>query len=150
MAFPRSCGGNASSRMACESGCMTPPVRPWMIRNITSTGSDGAIPHKIDADVKPAIDKSSRRLRPNTDASQLVIGSTIALAAMYDVSTHVDSSTVADKLPAMCERETFTTVVSSTTMKVPHMTATAVSHGLTNGSDSSGVVVSFIERTRSR
>ena len=33
----------------------------------------------------------------------------------------------------MCESYTFTTVVSSTTMNVPHITAMAVSQGLTCG-----------------
>ncbi len=38
---------------------------------------------------------------------------------------------VAERLPAMCGSETFTTVVSSTSMKVPNMTAMATIHGLT-------------------
>src|SRR6185295_4620386 len=74
-----------------------------------------------------------RRLRPNVRASQPVIGRTIALATRYDVRTHVDSSIVADRLPAMCGSETLTTVVSSTSMNVANMTATATSHGLTCG-----------------
>src|SRR5262245_42849507 len=95
------------------------------------------MPHSIDASVKPVIERMSRRLRPKNEASHPVIGSTIALAAMYDVRTHVDSSTDADRLPAMCESDTFTTVVSSTTMNVPNITAIAVSHGLTGGAASS-------------
>ena len=42
----------------------------------------------------------------------------IALATRYDVSAHVASSIVADRLPAMCGSDTLTTVVSSTSMKV--------------------------------
>src|SRR5580765_4148893 len=55
----------------------------------------------------------------------------MALATRYDVSAQVDSSTVAERLPAMCGSDTFTTVVSSTSMKVANMTATATIHGLT-------------------
>src|SRR5258708_4514797 len=39
---------------------------------------------------------------------------------------------VADRLPAMWGSETFTTVVSSTSMKVPNITATAMIQGLTS------------------
>src|SRR6186997_1204968 len=37
---------------------------------------------------------------------------------------------LADRLPAMWGSDTFTTVVSSTSMKVAHITETAISHGL--------------------
>jgi hypothetical protein len=47
------------------------------------------------------------------------------------VRTHLDSSIVADRLPAICGSETLTTVVSSTSMKVANITATATIHGLT-------------------
>src|SRR5438132_3861639 len=59
----------------------------------------------------------------------------MALATRYDVSAQVDSSIVADRLPAMCGSETFTTVVSSTSMNVANMTATATIQGLTCRSD---------------
>ena len=64
-------------------------------------------------------------------ASQPVIGRMIALATRYDVSAHVASSIVAERLPAMCGSDTLTTVVSSTSMKVANITATAMIHGLT-------------------
>src|SRR5262249_32960772 len=102
-----------------------------MTRNTMRAGRFGAMPQNIDATVQATTERSRRRFRPKKLASQPVIGSTIALAAMYDVSTHVDSSIVADRLPAICDSDTFTTVVSSTTMNVPNMTAIAVSHGLT-------------------
>src|SRR5206468_2820521 len=59
------------------------------------------------------------------------MGRMIALATRYDVRTHVDSSIVADRLPAMCGSDTFTTVVSRTSMKVANMTAIATIQGLT-------------------
>ncbi len=90
----------------------------------------GARPHRNDAAVKPMTEIISRRLRPKTLASQPVIGRMIALATRYDVSAHVASSMVADRLPAMCGSDTLTTVVSSTSMKVANITETAMSHGL--------------------
>ena len=55
--------------------------------------------------VKPVTDVMSSRLRPNCVASHPVSGSTIAFATRYDVSTHVDSSIVADRFPAMCDSD---------------------------------------------
>ena len=55
----------------------------------------------------------------------------MALATRYDVSAQVASSVVAAMLLAMCGSDTLTTVVSSTSMKVANMTATATIHGLT-------------------
>src|SRR5579872_5722539 len=98
---------------------------------MTSVGRFGASPHSSDEIVKPVTDAISRRLRPNVRASHPVIGSTIALATRYDVSTHVDSSIVADRFPAICGSDTLTTVVSSTSMNVANMTAIATIHGLT-------------------
>ena len=112
---------------------MAPPVAPWIRRKSTSSGRLGASPQRSDEIVKPVTDDISSRLRPNVRASHPVIGSTIALATRYEVSTQVDSSIVADRLPAMCGSETFTTVVSSTSMNVANITATATSHGLTCG-----------------
>src|SRR5947209_6651297 len=96
-----------------------------MIRNMTSEASVGATPHKNDARVKPVIDSNKRRLRPNVAASHPVIGRMIAFATRYDVSAQVASSVVAARLLAMCGSETFTTVVSNTSMKVANMTAMA-------------------------
>src|SRR3954470_5593778 len=101
-----------------------------MIRKITRAARFGAAPHKNDDSVKPVIDSSTRRLRPNVGASQPVIGRMIAFATRYDVSAHVASSTVAERLPAMGGRDTFTTVVASTSMNVANMTETAISQGL--------------------
>src|SRR5438067_10677601 len=61
------------------------------------------------------------------------MGRMMALATRYDVSAHVASSVVADRLPAMWGSETLTTVVSSTSIKVPVITAIATSHGLIFG-----------------
>jgi hypothetical protein len=69
------------------------------------------------------------------------MGRIIALATRYEVSVQVASSTVADRFPAMCGRETFTTVVSSTSIKVLDMTATAISQGLISGRACEGELI---------
>src|SRR5262249_45996093 len=124
-------GGNASSSTACESGCSAPPVAPCMTRNAMSDGRFGASPHRNDDTVKPTTDAISRFLRPKTLASHPVIGRMMAFARRYDVNTHVASSIVADRLPAMWGSDTLTTVVSSTSMKVANITEMAMIHGLT-------------------
>ena len=89
------------------------------------------MPQRKDETVKPVTDIISSRLRPKVAASQPVIGRMIALATRYEVSTHVASSIVADIVAAMCGSDTLTTVVSSTSMKVPNITAIATIQGLT-------------------
>src|ERR1700754_1834143 len=54
----------------------------------------------------------------------------MALATRYAVNTHVDSSTLADRLPAMCGSATLATLVSSTSMNVASITVPAITHGL--------------------
>jgi hypothetical protein len=61
------------------------------------------------------------------------MGRTTALAARYEVNTQVASFTVAERLPAMCGRLTFTTVVSSTTMAALIMTAMEAGQGFRRG-----------------
>ena len=103
------------------------------MRNKINVGRFGAKPHSADASVNPMVEASSSRLRPNCRASQPAIGRIIAFATRYEVSTHVASSTVAETLPAMCGSDTFTTVVSSTSMNVLSMTDMATIHGFTCG-----------------
>src|SRR6187397_1447900 len=104
------------------------------MRKKMRAGRFGAMPQRNDEIVKPVTDIINRRFRPNVAASQPVIGRMMALATRYDVNTHVASSIVADIVAAMCGSDTFTTVVSSTSMKVPNITAIATIHGLTRGS----------------
>src|SRR5215831_5839255 len=106
-----------------------------MIRN----GNEGAKPHKNEAVVKPETENSSNRLRPKRPASHPVIGRMMALATRYDVSVHVASSMLAERLPAMCGSETLTTVVSRTSMNVASITEIAIIQGLDLGA-STGVI----------
>src|SRR5258708_39591703 len=101
------------------------------MRKKISEPSVGARPHRNDATVNPTTEIISSRLRPKALASHPVIGRMIALATRYDVSAHVASSMLADRLPAMWGSDTLTTVVSSTSMKVANITEIAMIQGLT-------------------
>src|SRR6185369_11126535 len=67
------------------------------------------------------------------------MGRMMALATRYEVSAQAASSTVTERLPAICGSDTLTTVVSSTSMKVANMTATATIHGFTCGGEEDGI-----------
>ena len=57
----------------------------------------------------------------------------MAFDTKYEVMTQVDSSTVAERFPEMCGNETFTTVVSRTSMKVASITEIATMPGTPTG-----------------
>src|SRR5437667_1080050 len=103
--------------------------------------SDGASPQKNDAVVNPVTASSNNRLRPKRPASHPVMGRTMAFATRYEVSVQVASLVLEERLPAMCGRDTFTTVVSSTSMKVLDMTAIAISQGLMSGRGTGFVLI---------
>src|SRR6266404_7232623 len=103
------------------------------MRKKIRNGSDGAKPQKNDAAVNPVTASSSKRFRPKRPANHPVMGRIMAFATRYEVSVQVASSVLEERLPAICGNETFTTVVSSTSMKVLDMTAMAISHGLMSG-----------------
>ena len=68
-------------------------------------------------------------MRPIVEASQPLIGKTIALVTKYEVSTQVDSSWLADRLPAMCSSATLAIEMSSTSIKAANPTVIAINHG---------------------
>src|SRR5271168_3849688 len=68
-------------------------------------------------------------------------GRMIALATRYAVSTHVASSCVAPRPPAMCGRATFAIEESSTSMNVASVTVMATIHGLMRGRQGASTVV---------
>src|SRR5208283_5561952 len=63
--------------------------------------------------------------------NQPPIGRMMALATRYEVSIHVDSSMLAERLPAIWGNDTLATLVSSTSMNVASMTVMAITQGLT-------------------
>src|ERR1700730_15226909 len=75
--------------------------------------------------------------------NQPLIGRMMALETRYEVRTQVLSSWPAERLPAMCGRATFATLVSRTSMNVARVTVSAMIHGLMTGrgrqAESSGI-----------
>jgi hypothetical protein len=65
--------------------------------------------------------------------NQPLSGSTTAFATRYAVSTQVASSTLEERLPAMCGSATLATLVSSTSMKVASITVPAITQGFIAG-----------------
>src|SRR5450755_1187930 len=64
---------------------------------------------------------------------QPLSGRTMAFETRYEVRTQVLSSVPAERLPAMCGRETLAMLVSSTSMNVASVTAIAMIQGLITG-----------------
>src|SRR5215469_14120207 len=54
----------------------------------------------------------------------------MAFETRYEVSTQVDSSAPADRLPEMCGSATLAIEVSRTSMKVANVTVSAITQGL--------------------
>src|SRR6185312_3589855 len=77
-----------------------------------------------------------KRLRPRKSEAHPLMGRITALETRYDVSTHVLSSVVAERLPAMCGRATLAMLVSSTSMNVAMVTVSAIAQGLWRGRQS--------------
>ena len=122
IAGPWRSGGLMSSRIAWLIGTSAAPKTPCSRRNPTSSPRPLATPHNPDTTVKPTIDHSISRLRPNRPATQPVSGVMIAAATMYEVSTQVISSLEAETLPWICGRATLAIVLSSEFITVAAMT----------------------------
>src|ERR1700722_2911185 len=95
--------------------------------------SDGAMPQKSELTVNNEMQMRKNRLRPITDTSQPVIGSTIAFDTRYEVSTHVLSSLLAPRFPPICGSATFAILVSRTSIKAASDTTNAISQGFSLG-----------------
>src|SRR5690348_6386205 len=132
MAIPCFSRGKLSTRITCELGCIPPPPAPCSTLQITSVLSEGASPQRRELRVKITTQAMKNLLRPKTPESHPESGKTIALDTKYDVSTHVLSSTLAERLPAMCGSDTLATLVSKTSMNVASITVAAISHGFTS------------------
>src|SRR5260370_25054161 len=97
------------------------------------------MPQRNEKKVKPATESSKILRRPKRLASYPASGNTIAFETRYDVKTQVASSGVTERSPAICGSDTLTTVVSSTSMKVPSITAMAMIQGLIAGLESAAI-----------
>ena len=71
-----------SSTTACDSGISAAPHRPCNNRNNTISARLLAMPHSIEATVKPAIETRNISLRPMRVDSQPESGVMIAAAMM--------------------------------------------------------------------
>src|ERR1700727_3157261 len=100
--------------------------------------SDGAMPQKSELTVNNEMQMRKNRLRPISETSQPVIGSTIAFETREDVSTHVLSSLLAPRFPAICGSATFAMLVSSTSIKAARDTTNAINQGFALGFHSEG------------
>ena len=74
--------GKLSSSTAWESGTSAAPNTPCTRRKATISGSEVAMPHSIEATVKPATDHANSRLRPKRAARNPAGGVMIAAATM--------------------------------------------------------------------
>jgi hypothetical protein len=83
--------------------------------------------------VKITMQSMKKFLRPITLDAQPPMGNTTAFATRYVVSTHVLSSRLAPKPPAMYGSATLAMEVSSTSMKAAIATVAAMTHGFVFG-----------------
>ena len=104
--------GNTLSNEDCDSGMRAAPHAPWIARKITSSGSEVAMPHSIEAMVNPATLIRSTGRSPIRNAMKPTSGVAIALVTMYEVRTQRTWSGDACKLPWMWGSATFAIVVS--------------------------------------
>src|SRR6266446_6335485 len=147
IARPRWWKGKISQRIACESGMIGPPPRPWKMRATISVVRLGAIPERNELTTKSVAQIRKNRLRPNNPASHPVAGMITALAARYEVITHETSSSPADREPCRCGRMTLVTLVSRICMKATTMTVKVIAHfctGEIGASDSGGVIAGVL------
>src|SRR5271155_5116071 len=119
--------------MACAIGCNPPPPAPWITRKSSSSGSDGALPQRKEAIVKITMQLMKNLFLPTMLATHPPIGSTTAFDTRYAVSTHVLSSWLAPRLPAMCGNATLAIEVSSTSINDAIATTAATTQGLVFG-----------------
>src|SRR6266436_6799974 len=78
-----------------------------------------------------------KRFRPKIPTNHPLTGRMIALDTRYDVSTHVLSSLLAPRSPAICGSATFAMLVSRTSMNAARETTTAINQGFIAGLDGS-------------
>src|SRR5579864_8340900 len=114
-------------------GWSPPPPTPWMTRKMIRIARLGAAPQNSELRVKRKMQRRKKRFRPKRLASHPLMGRTMALDTRYEVSTHVLSSLLAPRLPAMYGSATLAILVSRTSMKAAMATTTAINHGFAEG-----------------
>jgi hypothetical protein len=82
MAWPCCSLGQMSSSTACDSGIRAAPNRPCIRRKPTIWNRLPAMPHSIEATVKPAMEIRNTCLRPMRPESHPVMGVMMVAATM--------------------------------------------------------------------
>src|ERR1700722_7197968 len=115
-----------------------------MTRDMSRNPRLQATTQSSELSVNAAMQIMKNGLRPSMPTNHPLIGSTIAFDTRYDVSTHVLSSLLAPRSPAMCGSATLAMLVSSTSMNAARETTTAISQGFTpNLGDTSDNAATF-------
>src|SRR5439155_22969026 len=86
IARPRWWNGKISQRIACESGMIGPPPRPWKVWAAISVVRSGAAPETNELITKTVAQIMKNRLRPYSPHGHPVAGMTTALAAGYEAA----------------------------------------------------------------
>src|SRR5580692_7559438 len=125
-AVERFCGGKIEISSACEPGIIGPETPPCRMRKKIRDGRLQATPHRKEATVKASTEKQNVRTTPYRPISQPVNGTPMPLATAKEVITQVPWSDDTPRLPEMVGSETLAMVESSTCMKVPSASTSAV------------------------
>src|SRR5260370_2487461 len=104
-----------------------------MTRQMIRAARLGAAPQNSELSVNRKMQRRKKRFRPKRLASHPLMGRTMALETRYEVSTHVLSSLLAPRLPAICGSATLAMLVSRTSMNAARATTMAISQGLNFG-----------------
>ena len=107
-------------------GIIGPDTAPCKTRKAINEGRLQATPHNNEAAVKSMTDRTKVRTTPKRCINHPVRGTETPLATANDVITQVPWSELTPRLPAIVGIETLAIDVSSTCMKVPNASASAV------------------------
>ena len=103
---------------------------PSTAREMFRIVASGASPATSEADEKIASPAANTARRPSRSASEPAVRTTAASDSVYASITHWTSVKLAERSFSIAGRAVFTTVMSSSSMKVPTLTATSVHHFL--------------------
>src|SRR5256885_2194187 len=93
--------------------------------------NDVAMPHIIEATVKPTSEKMKYAFLPKRCPSHAESGRMMTLATVYDETTQLTSVNVAPRDAWISASATLTMLMSITSSRAPTATATATAHLLT-------------------
>ena len=103
---------------------------PWIAREMFRKVASGASPAANEAAEKMPSPIANTALRPRRSASDPAVRTTAASDSVYASITHWTSVKLADRSFSIEGSAVFTTVMSSSNMKVPTLTASKVHHFL--------------------